>query len=660
MTEQFTYLFSPIEVGTSTLPNRIVVPGHYPALRDEDSLPGERLTAYWESKAKGGAGMICSGIWAIHKSSPNTARGGYEFRKNQTTPLQIPGGKDKLRRAAERIQQHGTRFFIQLWHGGANAYGTKAYGDQLWAPSAIRAAGSGYVTHAMTKDEIQELIEGFAAEAYRAKEAGIDGVEIHGAHGYLITQFLSPITNRRTDEYGGDHAGRVRFAREVIDAIRAAVGRDFMLGIRISADIMGAGAGYTLEDTKTYVQMLTESGNLDYIATGAGIPPMYMPLGALMYHAAGIKEVVDIPVIGGGRITDPVQAEQILADHQADLLFMNRALICDPEMPKKAREGRLEEIRHCMGCSEGCWMRVSQDGNPQGVSCTYNPTVGKETLPGWLELMPAEQKKKVMIIGGGPAGLETARVAKSRGHDVSLWERGGELGGLTRLAAKPPSRDEFNELSRYYTHQMKILDVDVHLDSEVTIDLIREQNPDVIVVATGSKPMPPPQDVPGIDQDNVITNVRDVLAGKVEVGQNVLIVDHQRHIEGLATADFLAEQEKKVEVIFPVEVPGTHMELGTKTALRRRLAWGGVKLTPQAQLKSISGNSVTVTDLTLDEERVIDGIDTIILSYGGVEDNDLYYQLKAEFPEVHAAGDCTGVRKTLWAVHDGAVVGREI
>lgn len=659
MTEQFTYLFSPIEVGTKTLANRIVVPGHYPALRDEDSLPGERLTAYWESKAKGGAGMICSGIWAIHKSSPNTARGGYEFRRKQTTPLQIPGGIDKLKRAAERIQRHDTRFLIQLWHGGSNAYGTRAYGDQLWAPSAIRAAGSGYVTHAMTKDEIQELIEGFAAEAYRAQEAGIDGVEIHGAHGYLITQFLSPITNRRTDEYGGDHAGRVRFAREVIDAIRAAVGRDFMIGIRISADIMGAGAGYTLEDTKTYVQMLTESGNLDYIATGAGIPPMYMPLGALMYHAAGIKEVVDIPVIGGGRITDPVQAEQILADHQADLLFMNRALICDPELPKKAREGRLEEIRHCMGCSEGCWMRVSQDSNPQGVSCTYNPTVGKETLPGWLELTPAEQKKKVMIIGGGPAGLETARVAKSRGHDVSLWERGGELGGLTRLASKPPSRDEFNELSRYYTHQMKILDVDVHLDSEVTIDLIREQNPDVIVVATGSKLMPPP-DVPGIDQDNVITNVRDVLTGNVEVGQNVLIVDHQRHIEGLATADFLAEQEKKVEVIFPVEVPGTHMELGTKRALRQRLAWGGVKLTPQTQLKSISGNSVTVTDLTLDEERVIDGIDTIILSYGGVEDNDLYYQLKAEFPEVHAAGDCTGVRKTLWAVHDGAVVGRDI
>jgi NADPH-dependent 2,4-dienoyl-CoA reductase/sulfur reductase-like enzyme len=274
-------------------------------------------------------------------------------------------------------------------------------------------------------------------------------------------------------------------------------------------------------------------------------------------------------------------------------------------------------------------------------------------------LIPAEKKKKVMIIGAGPAGLETARVAKSRGHEVSLWDRGSELGGLTLLAAKPPGRDEFKELSRYYGHQMKLLDVDVHLNSEVTLETVREQNPDVVVVAAGSKPMIP-EGIPGLDQDNVVLNVREVLSGQVEVGQNVLLVDNQRHIEGLATADFLAEQKKKVEVIFALDTPATNMEAITKMALRRRLAWGGVTLTPRAQLKSISGDSVTVTDPALDEDRTIDGIDTIILSYGGVEDNDLYYKLKDEFPEVYAVGDCNGVRKTLWAVHDGAVIGREI
>jgi 2,4-dienoyl-CoA reductase-like NADH-dependent reductase (Old Yellow Enzyme family)/thioredoxin reductase len=659
MADQFRHLFSPIKVGTMTVRNRIVVPGHYPALRDDDTLPGDRLTAYWESKARGGAGMICTGIWAVHPSSPNSSRGaGYEFRKGLTSPLQLPGGIDKLKRAAEKIQRHGTRFLVQLWHGGANASGSKHYGDQLWAPSARQAAGSGNVSHSMTQDEIKEVIEGFANEAYRAKQGGVDGVEIHGAHGYLFTQFMSPLTNRRTDEYGADHAGRIRFAREVIDAVRAAVGRDFTVGIRISADQL-SGGGYTLDDTKIYAKMITESGNLDYIATGAGIPPSYYPLGALMYHAAGIKEVVDIPVIGGGRVTDPVQAEKILADNLADLVFMNRALICDPEMPNKAREGRLDEIRHCMGCSEGCWMRVSQDGNPQGVSCTYNPTVGKETLPGWLELIPAERSKKVMVVGGGPAGLETARVAKLRGHNVSLWERSDSLGGMTVPASKAPGREDIAELARYYRYQMQLLDVDVHLNTEVTVDLVKEQNPEVVVVATGSRIMVP-DDVPGIDQDNVIESVRGVLNGDVEVGESVLIVDAQRHIQGLSTADFLARQGKKVEVVFPLAEPGGNMEAGTRRALLQRLRWGGVKLTPHATLKEISGNGAIISDPLSDEESVIEGIDTVILSYGGIEDNELYYALKGQVPELYAAGDCVGVRKMLWAVHDGAEIGRDI
>lgn len=660
MASQFRYLFAPIQVGPTVVRNRIVVPGHYPALRDPDSLPGERITAYWESKARGGAGMVCTGIWGVHRSSPTPVQAGYDFHVSQTSPLQEPGGMDRLKRAAERIQRHGARFLVQLWHGGANAYGTTHYGDQLWAPSDHQAYGTGYVAHAMTRDEVRELVESFAAEAYRAKQAGVDGVEIHGAHGYLITQFLSPLTNHRADEYGGDHAGRARFACEVIDAIRAAVGRDFTVGIRISADQL-SGGGYTLDDTKVFVKLMTASGNLDYVATGAGIPPTYYPLGALMYHAAGIKEVVDIPVIGGGRVNDPVQAEKILEDRLADLVFMNRALICDPEMPRKAQEGRLDEIRRCMGCSEGCWMRVSQDRNPQGVSCTYNPTVGKETLPGWLELIPAETKKKVMVIGGGPAGLETARVARARGHEVSLWERGDELGGMTLVASKAPGRDDLAELSRYYRYQMKLLDVDVHLNSEVTLETARRQTPDVIVVATGSRPVVP-GNIPGVDQDNVVSNVRDVLSGRAEVGQNVLIVDFQRHIQGLATADFLAQQGKSVEVVFPLASPGENMEQLTRMALLRRLSWAGVKLTPHAQLKEISGNAVIVTTPLTEDERAIEGIDTVVLSYGGTEDNGLYYALREQFPdtEIYAAGDCNGVRKMLWAVHDGAVIGRAI
>jgi 2,4-dienoyl-CoA reductase-like NADH-dependent reductase (Old Yellow Enzyme family)/thioredoxin reductase len=658
MADQFKLLFSPIKVGSMMVRNRIVVPGHYPAMRDPDTLPGERITAYWESKARGGAGIVCTGIWGVHRSSPTPVQSGYEFHSQQSSPLQELGGIDKLKRTAETIQKHGAKFMVQLWHGGANAYGTTAYGDQLWAPSATQADGSGYVAHSMTRDEIREVVEAFAAEAYRAKQAGVDGVEIHGAHGYLVTQFMSPLTNHRTDEYGGDNAGRIRFACEVANAIRAAVGSDFTVGMRVSVDQL-SGGGYSVDDTKEMAKIVVATGSLDYLATGAGIPPTYYPLGALMYHAAALKEVVDIPVIGGGRINDPVQAEKILEDRLADLLFMNRALICDPEMPRKAQEGMLDDIRRCMGCSEGCWMRVSQDRNPQGVSCTYNPTVGKETLPGWLELIPAETRKKVVVIGGGPAGLETARVAKARGHDVSLWEKSGELGGMSSVAAKAPGRDDLNELARYYRYQMKALDVDVHLNTEVTVDLVKEQNPDVVIVATGSRPMVP-ADIPGMDQDNVVSNVRDVLNGDAKVGQNVLIVDVQRHIQGLATADFLAQQGKSVEVIFPLAAPGENMEQLTRMALLQRLSWAGVKLTPRTSLKEISGNGVIVTTPLTGEERAIEAIDTIILSYGGVENNELYYALKDEFPEVYVAGDANGVRKMLWAVHDGAVLGRGI
>ncbi|MEE8353930.1 MAG: FAD-dependent oxidoreductase, partial [Dehalococcoidales bacterium] len=501
-------------------------------------------------------------------------------------------------------------------------------------------------------------VEAFAAEALRAKQAGLDGVEIHGAHGYLFTQFMSPMSNQRDDEYGGDYEGRMKFVCEVVDAVRAAVGRDFVVGIRVSADTL-SGGGYGLDDMKAMAKIMVRSGNLDYVATGAGIPPMYLPLGALMYHAAGIKEVVDIPVIGGGRVTDPIQADKIIDDRLADLLFMNRALICDCELPRKASEGRLDDIRKCMGCSEGCWMRVSQDRNPMGVSCAYNPTVGKETLPGWLDLIPAETRKKVMVVGGGPAGLEAARVASARGHDVSIWDKNDELGGLVNVASRAPGREDLGELPRYQKHQLKELGVDVHLNAEVTVDSVLAERPDVVIVATGSVPLVP-TGIPGTDQANVIDNVRDVLSGKAEVGDRVLIVDGQRRIEGLSTADFLAQQGKKVEVICEEETAGGGIEMITRMMLMRRLAWGGVKVSPTTSLRSISDNSVTVASTYDDTERVIEDIDTVILSYGGVEDNDLYYALQGKVKEVYSAGDCAGVRKILWATSDGATVARQI
>jgi len=303
-------------------------------------------------------------------------------------------------------------------------------------------------------------------------------------------------------------------------------------------------------------------------------------------------------------------------------------------------------------------MRVAQDRNPMGVSCTYNPTVGKETIPGWLELIPAQTKKKVMVIGGGPAGLETARVAAARGHEVSLWEKGDDLGGLTLIAAKAPGREDIGELARYYRHQMKLNDVDVHLNCAVTVDTVLEQDPDVVVVATGSSPRVPP-DIKGIDQQNVV-DVRDILTGRVEAGQNVVVLDYQQHIQGLSTADFLAQQGKQVEVVTPHPSPGPSVENITGGALMQRLYTAGVRFTPYSRAWEISGKTVRITNTLSDQERVIEDVDTVVLAFGGIENNDLYYALKGKVRELDAVGDCKGVRKILCAVNDGATLVRMI
>jgi 2,4-dienoyl-CoA reductase-like NADH-dependent reductase (Old Yellow Enzyme family)/thioredoxin reductase len=603
------------------------------------------MISYWESKAKGGVGIVTSGVQGVPHHSL------------ASSPFAQPGAVDAYKRAADRVKRHGTCFLVQLWHPGSSA-GWMLTGKAGWSSSAVPGREGSPVPHAVTRDEIKEIVEAYAAAAAIVKESGADGVDIHGAHGYLLNQFMSPRTNKRDDEYGGSVEGRMRLTLEVIEAVRAVAGSDFAVGIRVTADQFSPD-GYTLDHMTTMASMMASTGKLDYLLMGPGIPAMYFPLGAFVYWAATLKQAVDIPVIASGRINDPAQAEKILADGQADLVAMNRATICDPELPNKAREGRLEEIRTCLACSEGCWQTLAQDRNPNGITCAYNPVVGKESLPGWLELIPAEVRKKVMVIGGGPAGLETARVAAARGHQVSIWEKADDLGGMVLVAARAPRREEMGEVARYYRYQMKLLGVDGHLNTEATVGTVEEENPDVVVVATGSVPRVP-YDIPGIDQQNVVDNVRDVLTGKAEVGQSVVIIDAQRHIQGLGTADFLVEQGKKVELVTRDPAPGEEMEGATRIGLLTRLHRAGVKLTPSTRLKEVSGSTVTLENVFTGEESVIDNVDTVVLSYGGVERNDLYYALRTKVKEIYSVGDCNGVRKLKWATNDGATIARMI
>jgi thioredoxin reductase len=376
---------------------------------------------------------------------------------------------------------------------------------------------------------------------------------------------------------------------------------------------------------------------------------MTVPLGAFVYLAAAIKEVVSIPVFCVGRINDPALAEKILADHQADMIGMVRATICDPEMPNKAREGRLDEIRRCIGCMEGCLSKYLLP-----VTCTYHPETGREKE---FTITPAVNKKRVMVIGGGAAGLETARVAALRGHKVDLYDKEDVLAKELTIAAKSPGRESWEDPIRYYTHQMKLLGVDVHLGVTVTPEMVIKENADAVVIATGAVPYIP--DIPGADGSNVV-EMRQVLQGEVEVGQNVVVADYQSHIYGLDVAVFLAERGKKVELLAEDIPPGTRADALTLWEMYGRALSKGVVMTPLTKVREIKGNTVVTYNVLTGVEKEIEGVDTVVFTTNGMANDSLYRSLKGRVKELYEVGQCVSPRKMVDSVYDGAVVGRKI
>lgn len=656
MAQEFRNLLSPIKIGPITVRNRIYSSPHHPSYIDLSAgILDDRVVHYWGTKARGGVGMIGTCLLEI------------DARPSHNVFLR-PGLKEVFKRAADAVHQHGGRIVCQLANSGGQEGGA---GGDAWAPTAMlttSVTGAGYVSHGMTRTEIEETIEAFARAAILAQDAGMDGVSIHGAHGYMVNEFMSPYFNRRTDEYGGSVEGRMKFPLNLIDAIRTAVGKDFVLGIRANAEEFVEG-GYTLDDFLVMAPMLAKTGQLDFLNVSVGnyfsydtvIDPMYFPLNSFVYCAAAVKQVVDIPVFARGRISDPVQAEQILADGQADMVSMVRAIIADPEFASKARDGRAEEIRKCLGCNEGCWGRGFTEQYSLlrgGMSCAVNPSIGREGLPGWGDFQPAATAKKVIVVGGGPAGLETARVAASRGHSVTLYERGPELGGQTLIAARAPSRDGFLDLARYQVGQMKLLGVDVRLNAEATSEMILAQGPDAVVIATGSTPFIP--DIPGADGPNV-SEVRQVLDGEVAIGHNVVIIAGELGMQALGTADFLAEQGKKVEILHPYNVvtPMT-VEPNTRMAVYRRLYQNGAVVTLDTGVRRIEGSTVVAFNTLTNQERRIPGVDSVVIAYGGTPDDSLYRALKDRVKEIHLVGDAHTIRKLHFITMDGATVGRQL
>lgn len=652
MEQQFKHLFTPIKVGNITLPNRIMMSAHIPRFYPPVLEPNETYVNYLRARARGGVGLIVTGpnfpCWPTTRS----------FHTVHESDSIIPA----LKRVADTVHEYGSKVFVQLMHPGTFVSSRTAGGGSTFSPSGIPRLSPFFpmireVPHEMDIDDIRRFEETFAEASRRVSEAGYDGVEIAAMYGLLYNSFLSPYFNRRTDQYGGSLENRMRFLKQTIAAIRRAVGPDFVVGVRFTGDEF-VDRGLTLEDAKEIAKALEATGQVDYLFSCAGldgtqhIPSMYYPLAPFVYIAAGIKEVVALPTVVVGRINDPVLAEEILANHQADIVAMTRALIADPEMPKKAREGRLEDICKCIGCNEGCIMRAWLYAAP--LTCAVNPEAGREKE---FAITPAKQPKKVMVIGGGAAGLETARVAALRGHKVSLYEKEDVLAKDLTIAAKAPGRQGWEDARRYFIHQMKILNVDLHLGVTVSLEMVLQGNFDAVVVATGALPHIP--DIPGANSPNVV-EMKQVLIGEVEVGNSVVVVALQHHMHGLQMADFLSEQGKKVELLTTSAYAGDRLDYFTVEDVYTRLLSKRVKLTPLTAVKGIQSTKVFTHNVLTGMEREIEDVDTVIFCTHGSPNDALYRSLKGKVKELYQVGQCVSPRELLDSVLDGAFVGRQL
>ena len=655
MADALRSLFTPIQVGRLTLKNRIYSSGHAEAMA-EGGRPGERLARYHAAKARGGCALtIFGGSSSVHPSSPAAA---WKQIANHDDSI-IPA----YRALADAVHAHDCLVFTQLTHMGRRAQADGEETNVLVAPSQIPERVHREVPHEVEAEQIAEIVRAFGQAARRCREGGLDGIELSMAHNHLIDQFWSPLFNQRLDDYGGSLDNRLRFGFEVLHEIRRTVGRDFVVGARISGDELTRG-GLTAGDMAEIARRLAASGLLDFLSIigggahtyelqAAAVPNMSYATGVFVPLAAAIKQAAPaIPILHASRIVDPAHADRLVAERQIDVVGMTRALIADPDLPRKALEGRFDDIRICVGANEGCIDRIYQ-GKP--VTCVQNPATGREAE--LAEIRAAAKAKKVVVVGGGVAGLEAARMAAVRGHRVVLFEKAGELGGQVLLAARAPERAEYAGIVRFLAAQVAKLGVGVRLAVEATPSAVLAERPDAVVVATGSHPFVPP--VPGSDGKHVVTD-RDVLAGEAKVGTSVVVVDDVHTQEALSTAELLLSQGKRVEVISPLFYVGQDVGVTSIAPLYRRLFTAGVVLTPGTELRAVEGSTVIVANVYSGLERRIEGVDTVVLAAGSRSTDALYRALKGQVAELYAVGDCVAPRGVHQALLDATRVARAI
>ena len=656
---KFERLFSPLQVGPMRVPNRICETTNTIGAGRLDGLPDEAFTAHHAAKAHGGTGWIGSETWLLNSPLPNDAADEFFPGAASTRfPLYLlPGFVERMQTFCDEVHSAGSVVVSQLTHLSST------FGPSPVTPVEIYD----WIPHQLDKSEIEFVVNTYVTAAGQLRAGGVDGIEIHCAHETLPHLFLSPATNQRSDAYGGDAYGRTRFVIEVLEGVRSQIGNDTALGIRMGGFETRKG-GYDLLQMREMLSLIAEAGLIDFVNVDVGsssgvlsyVQPSFYGHGEFREIGKAVKADVgdEVAVLFAGRVNDPVVAEELLAQKACDLVGMTRAGIADPEFANKARDGRLIEMRRCIGCNR-CIGETIHSYAPIMMKrpvCSVNPVVGNEIM--WkMMFRPAENARQVVVVGGGPAGLEAARVAAMRGHQVTLLERASALGGQIRLAAKAPGRDSFEDLVYFQENEMVRLGVDVRLDVDVDADAVMAFHPDAVICATGSRPIHATE--PGMDSPNVVLGW-DVLAGRVTVGERVAVVSREDHFETPAVADFLAAMGKRVEIFHKWTALGREIDRYSIGVVMRRLEEGGVKIHTGLQLDSFAEGQIEFVSSYTSRTIVHGGFDTVVIVYGSAPDTSLHDALRGRVQRQFLCGSAWVPRQIAEATQHGMKVGMEV
>ena len=657
---RYRHLFTPLTIGSITVPNRIVFSAHLTNYATQDGLPSEQHVAYYEARAAGGAGLIVTEEHSVHPTDWPYEKMIHAFRPD------VVAGYAKI---TEAVHRHGTPILAQINHNGGQA--SSMYTRlPVWAPSAVPDPLFREMPKAVEQHEIDEIVDSYAIVAERCVAGGFDGVELQCSHSSIVRGFLSPATNRRHDRYGGSLDNRARLLHEIVAAVRHRMGPEPVLGVRLCGDELIDG-GTTVDDAVELARQIEEHGGVDYINTSIGVATaslfmieasMHIPPDYAMFIPSAIRAEVSLPVVGVGRFKDPLQADRALAEGHADLIGVVRGQIADPDFAAKARAGHAEEIRLCLSCNQEC---VGRMGLNRWLGCIENPETGRESV--LLRSRPHEptQASDVLVIGGGPAGLQAAVTAAELGHRVRLLEAGDHLGGQIRLAALVPNRAELGDLVRNLTGQANRSGVEIKLGTTATADLIDMLAPDAVIVATGSTPARPWWAPPLLEGGDRIVDVLDVLTGTVDPRGSVVVIDDVGFHQATSVAELLADRGCAVEVITKAMVVGQDLgvTLDMETWWLRASSKGIVQTTDLVAMGYDAGSLELLHHPTgTDQQRTPDWV--VIAGFGRPAD-ELYLTLRDRTttggsPLLRRIGDCVAPRRAHAAVIDGRRAATEI